>query len=102
MVTSMSENDAVLYEVSERIATVTMNRPEARNALSSAVLKLLPQRLEDAEADPEVDVVILTGTDPAFSAGLDFKELGSSARNGAPFPHPPHDVGPRVGLTPSK
>ena len=77
----MSENDVVLYEVSERIATVTMNRPEARNALSSAVLKLLPQRLKDAEADPDVDVIILTGTDPAFSAGLDLKELGSSARN---------------------
>lgn len=81
MVTGMSENDVVLYEVSERIATVTMNRPEARNALSSAVLKLLPQRLKDAEADPDVDVIILTGTDPAFSAGLDLKELGSSARN---------------------
>lgn len=77
----MSENDVVLYEVSERIATVTMNRPEARNALSSAVLRLLPQRLKDAEADPDVDVIILTGTDPAFSAGLDLKELGSSARN---------------------
>lgn len=76
----MSENDVVLYEVSERIATVTMNRPEARNALSSAVLQLLPQRLKEAEADPEVDVVILTGTDPAFSAGIDLKELGSNGR----------------------
>ena len=66
-------SSVVLYEVSERIATVTLNRPEARNALSSEVLRLLPERLRTAEADPEVDVIILTGTDPAFSAGLDRK-----------------------------
>ena len=74
-------SDVVLYEVSDRIATVTLNRPEARNALSSEVLRLLPERLRAAEADPEVDVIILTGTDPAFCAGLDLKELGSSAGN---------------------
>lgn len=74
-------SDVVLYEVSERIATVTLNRPEARNALSSEVLRLLPERLLEADADNEVDVVILTGTDPAFCAGLDLKELGSSAGN---------------------
>jgi enoyl-CoA hydratase len=73
--------DVVLYEVSERIATITLNRPAARNALSSEVLRLLPESLKRADADPEVDVVILTGTDPAFCAGLDLKELGSTAGN---------------------
>lgn len=71
----------VLLDVSERIATVTINRPEARNALSSEVLRLLPQLLVQAEQDPAVDVIILTGADPAFCAGLDLKELGSSAGN---------------------
>jgi enoyl-CoA hydratase len=71
----------VLYDVADRIATVTLNRPEARNALSSEVLRLLPELLGRAEADDQVDVVILTGTDPAFCAGLDLKELGSSAGN---------------------
>ena len=74
-------SDVVLYEVSERIATITLNRPEARNALSSAVLRVLPERMQQADADPEVDVVILTGTDPAFCAGLDLKELGSTGGN---------------------
>ncbi|MDO9175659.1 MAG: enoyl-CoA hydratase [Actinomycetota bacterium] len=78
---SDSTSSPVLYEVSERIATVTLNRPEARNALSSEVLRLLPQHLRAADADDEVDVVILTGTDPAFCAGLDLKELGSSGGN---------------------
>ena len=42
-------NDVVLFEVSERIATITLNRPEARNALSSDVLRLLPQRMREAK-----------------------------------------------------
>lgn len=71
----------VLYEVSERIATITLNRPEARNALSSEVLRLLPEAMRRAEADSDVDVLVLTGSDPAFCAGLDLKELGSTAGN---------------------
>ena len=73
--------DIVLCDVSERIATITLNRPEARNALSSEVLRLLPQRLREVDADDAVDVIILTGTDPAFCAGLDLKELGSTGAN---------------------
>jgi enoyl-CoA hydratase len=69
--------EPVLLDISERIATITINRPEARNALSSDVLRLLPQRLQDAGARDDVDVLILTGADPAFCAGLDLKELGS-------------------------
>ena len=71
----------VLLEVSDRIATVTLNRPESRNALSSEVLRLLPERLREADASDDVDVIILTGADPAFCAGLDLKELGSSGGN---------------------
>jgi len=74
-------SDVVLYEVSERIATITLNRPEARNALSSEVLRMLPARLREADASDDVDVVILTGSDPAFCAGLDLKELGSTGGN---------------------
>ena len=69
--------EVVLYEVSDRIAIVTLNRPEARNALSAEVRGRLWQRMEQAEADETVDVVVLTGADPAFCAGLDLKELGS-------------------------
>jgi enoyl-CoA hydratase len=73
--------DVVLLEVSDRIATVTLNRPEARNALSTEVLRLLPAVLRDADGRDDVDVVILTGADPAFCAGLDLKELGSTGGN---------------------
>jgi len=73
--------EPVLLDVSERVATITLNRPDARNALSSEVLRLLPELMIAADRDPAVDVLILTGADPAFCAGLDLKELGSSAGN---------------------
>jgi len=67
----------VLTEVTGRVGVVTLNRPEARNALSSEVIRLLPEAMAALDDDPEVDVVILTGADPAFCAGLDLKELGA-------------------------
>lgn len=70
-------DDAVLYEVRDRIATITLNRPRARNALSRAVIRGLRAATRDAQGDDAVDVLILTGSDPAFCAGLDLKELGS-------------------------
>ncbi len=66
----------VLVHVSEGIATVTLNRPDARNALNAELRRALVSTFEDLEADDGVDVVILTGADPAFCAGLDLKELG--------------------------
>lgn len=70
--------EVALYEVTERIVTITLNRPEARNALNSALLSQLTVQLRRAEADDGIDVIILTGTDPAFCAGLDLRELGTS------------------------
>jgi enoyl-CoA hydratase len=69
--------DVLLVETADRVRTLTLNRPEARNALSSELRGRLMPALRDAEADDDVDVVILTGADPAFCAGLDLKELGS-------------------------
>ncbi len=73
--------DTVLLDISDRIATITLNRPAARNALSSEVLRILPKLMAEADQSADVDVVILTGADPAFCAGLDLKELGSSGGN---------------------
>jgi enoyl-CoA hydratase len=70
--------DLVLSTTSERITTITLNRPEARNALSSALLTQLATAINDAESSESTDVIILTGVDPAFCAGLDLRELGSA------------------------
>lgn len=76
-----SMTQVIAYDIHERIATVTLNRPEARNALNSEVLRELPRVLQAADANDDVDVIILTGADPAFCAGLDLKELGDTAGN---------------------
>jgi enoyl-CoA hydratase len=78
---SAPADPVVRYQVADRVATITLNRPEARNALSSEVIRLLPEAMAAADADDAVDVVILTGADPAFCAGLDLRELGSSGAN---------------------
>lgn len=77
----LTGDDVVLLDVSDQIATITINRPDARNALSSEVLAKIPEAMKRAERDDDVDVLILTGTDPAFTAGLDLKELGSTGGN---------------------
>ncbi len=70
-------DDVVLVEVADRVAVITLNRPEARNALNRAVRKALPAAIDRCDADVDVDVMILTGADPAFCAGVDLKEFGS-------------------------
>jgi enoyl-CoA hydratase len=68
----------LLIETTDRVRTITLNRPESRNALSSALRSQFFGALRDAEADDAVDVVIVTGADPVFCAGLDLKELGNT------------------------
>jgi enoyl-CoA hydratase len=74
--------DVVLLEVAGRIATVTLNRPQARNAMSTELIDALRRLVGEADSRDDVDVIVLTGTDPAFCAGLDLKELG---RDGGPL-----------------
>lgn len=57
------------------LLTVTIDRPGARNALTSALLRELTEALRGPAREPEVAVVVLTGSYPAFCAGLDLKEL---------------------------
>jgi enoyl-CoA hydratase len=61
------------------IAVVTLNRPQAMNALSRLLREALANAFEELQADPETAVVILTGAGRAFCAGLDLKELGSES-----------------------
>ena len=76
----MTDDDVLLIDTEDRVRTLTLNRPQARNALSSALRTQFFGALHDAEADDAVDVVIVTGADPVFCAGLDLKELGDSSQ----------------------
>jgi enoyl-CoA hydratase len=72
--------DVLLIDTTDRVRTLTLNRPQARNALSTELRAKFFTALRDAEADDAVDVVILTGADPVFCAGLDLKELGDQTQ----------------------
>jgi len=72
-------DDILLIDTTERVRTLTLNRPQSRNALSSALRDQFFGALADAETDHSVDVVVVTGTDPVFCAGLDLKELGGQS-----------------------
>ena len=70
----------VLVEVDGRVATVTLNRPEARNALSGELLHDLEAAITGLDEREDVSVMVLTGADPAFCAGVDLKSLSSESR----------------------
>jgi enoyl-CoA hydratase len=81
----------LLVDVEDRVATLTMNRPEARNAINGALGVAVARAIGDLDADESVDVLVLTGADPAFCAGADLKELaagGSGFRDDAPTRDP--------------
>jgi enoyl-CoA hydratase len=71
----------VLYEVADGIATITMNRPHAKNALSVALQRDLYAAFSDATQDDAVRVILLTGAGDAFCAGVDLKEFGTLSDN---------------------
>ena len=70
----MSE-EAIIYKVSDRIATITMNRPKSLNSMSLDLVEGFICSLQEAETDSQVRVVVVTGSGRAFSAGGDLKTL---------------------------
>lgn len=87
----MTARDAIL--ICERIgevAVLTLNRPEARNAISRELLRRLLAEVASLDDDDSIGAIVLTGADPAFCAGVDLKELLS-------IPGAGREVGPRTG-----
>jgi enoyl-CoA hydratase len=69
----MPMSEAVLTEVSDGIAVITINRPEARNAVNGDVARGIAAAIDELESRPDVRVLILTGAGGTFSAGMDLK-----------------------------
>ena len=67
----------LIIEKTDRVGVITLNRPEAMNALSRALRAALHDAVVTLSDDPDVSVLVLTGAGRAFTAGLDLKELGS-------------------------
>ncbi len=70
-------DELVLLDIADNVATLTLNNPSKRNALSSAMMSALLDKLRAAEADPVVHAVIIRAEGPVFSAGHDLRELGA-------------------------
>ena len=78
--------DDLRTEISEGVMTITLNRPERRNALSDAMLEGLIASLADAETATDVGSVLLTGAGGAFCAGGDVKGMAASGGEGGDSP----------------
>ena len=65
----------ILIERRGAVGIVTLNRPQALNALNAALIGELGRAFDDLEADPAIGAIVLTGSDKAFAAGADIKEM---------------------------
>ena len=70
----------VIYEVSDGIATLTLNNPQERNSMTADMVAEIVAAMDAAESDPNVRVVIVTGTAPAFCAGANLGNLAEATR----------------------
>ena len=71
----MTENTTVLHEVKGRVALLTINRPEALNALNIAVQQRMVELLKQYDKNADIGCIVITGSPKAFAAGADIKEM---------------------------
>ena len=71
--------DKIIVDISDYIATITLNRPDAMNALNSTLLDELCTALEEADASDKVRCIIITGSEKAFAAGADITEMANKS-----------------------
>ncbi len=71
--------ETIIVEISDHVALIRLNRPDALNALSSELLRELADAIKAAEANDAVRVMVLTGSDKAFAAGADIKEMSEKS-----------------------
>ncbi|HXP36961.1 MAG TPA: enoyl-CoA hydratase-related protein, partial [Solirubrobacteraceae bacterium] len=70
----MSDQPVVLYEVADRVARITLNRPERGNAITPPLVAGLVDRVREADLDPAVHVLLLSGAGSGFCGGYDLVE----------------------------
>ncbi|MBA4103693.1 MAG: enoyl-CoA hydratase, partial [Arthrobacter sp.] len=73
----MTEYANILVEQRGRVGLVTLNRPQALNALNKATMEELVAAVKAMDADPGVGAVVITGSGKAFAAGADIKEMAA-------------------------
>ena len=76
------QNQEILYSVANRVATITLNRPDKLNAWTAVMEKEVRSAMENAERDEDVRVIVLTGAGRGFCAGADMSLLSAVAEHG--------------------
>lgn len=71
----MTDQDAVLYQVQDGVATVCLNRPERMNAMNNALMQGISDAVQQVREDPSVRVLVLTGSGRGFCAGADLQQV---------------------------
>ncbi len=79
----MAPSELVLFSVDNKVALITVNDPDRRNALTDEMSARLRDAVERAEGDPEIHAVVITGAGKAFCAGADLSALGSAGAGAA-------------------
>jgi enoyl-CoA hydratase len=79
----MAQSELILFDVRNRVAVITVNDPDRRNAITAESSGLLREAVNRAEADPEVHAVVVTGAGKAFCAGADLSALGAAGGGSA-------------------
>jgi enoyl-CoA hydratase len=75
----MGPFETILVETREHVGLVRLNRPQAMNALNSALVSELMEALSAYDAEPEIGAIVITGNERAFAAGADIKEMASAS-----------------------
>ena len=83
----MADYKEILYEKQRGGVLITLNRPEAMNAISRNLIKELHAALDEIGADPEIRAVVVTGAGRAFSAGMDQGKTASGRRRDLQWPY---------------
>jgi len=76
----MNDYKEILYEKQRGGVLITLNRPEALNAITRSMLKELHQALDEAETDPEIRAIVLTGVGRGFCSGFDQRTTSGRRR----------------------
>lgn len=75
----MSSYETILVDRDDRVATITLNRPQALNALNSQVMHEVTAAAAEFDADPGIGAIVITGSAKAFAAGADIKEMAEKS-----------------------
>jgi enoyl-CoA hydratase/carnithine racemase len=83
----MADYKEIIYEKKRGGVLITLNRPEAMNAISRTLIRELHQALDEVEADPEIRAIVITGAGRAFSAGMDQGKTAGGRRRDLHWPY---------------